>query len=172
MKILLAVDGSTFGDAAVSEVARRPWPAGSEVRIISAAEASHIPAPVPHGAADLYAEALEDACEQARTALARAASKLSAEGGTGLRITTAAPVGPAKEVILSEAEEWGADLIVVGSHGRGFWKRLFLGSVSQAVAAHAPCSVEIVRGPKAAEADSTNGAEGSAVSAAAEAARE
>jgi nucleotide-binding universal stress UspA family protein len=42
---------------------------------------------------------------------------------------------------------------VVGSHGRGFWKRLLLGSVSQAVAAHATCSVEIVRDPKAIEAE-------------------
>ncbi len=159
MKILLAVDGSTFSDAAVSEAARRPWPAGSEVRIISAAEASHIPAPVPHGAADLYAEDLKEARERARLAVDLAASKLSGEAGAALRITTAAPVGTATQVILREAEEWGADLIVVGSHGRGFLKRLLLGSVSQAVAAHAECSVEIVRGPKATELDSTKGAD-------------
>ena len=160
MKILLAVDGSTFSDAAVSEVARRPWPAGSEVRIISAAEAAHIPAPVPHGAADFYAETLRDAREHARTAVNLAAAKLSGEANAALRVTTAAPTGPAKQVILGEAEEWGADLIVVGTHGRGFWKRLLLGSVSQAVVTHAKCSVEIVRGPKAAEADSAKDAEG------------
>ena len=110
MKILLAVDGSKFSDAAVREVARRPWPGGSEVRIISAAEAAHIPAPAPHGAAaDLYAEALRDAREQARLAVDLAASKLSGEAGAALRITTDAPTGPAREVILREAEEWGAD---------------------------------------------------------------
>jgi nucleotide-binding universal stress UspA family protein len=76
-----------------------------------------------------------------------------------LRLTTAAPTGPAREVILGEAEALGADLIVVGSHGRGFWKRLLLGSVSQAVATHAACSVEIVRDKKATEADSTKDAE-------------
>lgn len=159
MKILLAVDGSKFSDAAVSEVARRPWPAGSEVRIISAAEASYIPSPAPHGAAgEIYAEALKDAREQARAAVDAAASKLSGGVAAALRITTAAPTGPAKEVILGEAEEWGADLIVVGTHGRGFWRRLLLGSVSQAVAAHAACSVEIVRDPKATETDSTEDA--------------
>ena len=160
MKILLAVDGSKFSDAAVSEVARRPWPAGSEVRIISAAEASYIPSPAPHGAAaDIYAEALKAARENARSAVDAAASRLHGEGDAALRLTTAAPTGPAREVILGEAEALGADLIVVGSHGRGFWKRLLLGSVSQAVATHAACSVEIVRDKKATEADSTKDAE-------------
>ena len=36
MKILLAVDGSTFSDAAVHEVAARPWPGGSALKVISA----------------------------------------------------------------------------------------------------------------------------------------
>ena len=54
-----------------------------------------------------------------------------------------------KEIILDEAERWGADLIVVGSHGRRGLKRLWLGSVSQAVVSQAKCSVEIVRCPKA-----------------------
>ena len=53
--------------------------------------------------------------------------------------------GPPKLVILEEAEKFGADLIVVGSHGYGFVERFLLGSVSQAVAVHAKCSVEIVR---------------------------
>ena len=42
-------------------------------------------------------------------------------------------------------DEASADLIVVGSHGYGVWDRFLLGSVSQAVALHAKCSVEIVR---------------------------
>lgn len=145
MKILLAVDGSTHSDAAVEEVARRPWPSGSEVRIISAAEASHIPAPVPHGGAELYAEALSAARVQARASVEAAVSTLHGAEGEGLKITTVTPTGPPTQVILEEAEEWGADLIVVGSHGRGFWGRLLLGSVSQAIASHAGCSVEIVR---------------------------
>jgi nucleotide-binding universal stress UspA family protein len=55
--------------------------------------------------------------------------------------------GYPKEAILAEAERWGADLIVVGSHGYRGLTRLWLGSVSQAVASHAGCSVEIVRAP-------------------------
>jgi nucleotide-binding universal stress UspA family protein len=47
--------------------------------------------------------------------------------------------------ILDEVEKWGADLIVLGSHGYRGWRRFLLGSVSHAVATHARCSVEIVR---------------------------
>lgn len=56
-------------------------------------------------------------------------------------------------MILEEAEAFGADLIVVGSHGHGMLERFLLGSVSQAVALHASCSVEIVRGQKTQTSD-------------------
>jgi nucleotide-binding universal stress UspA family protein len=54
-------------------------------------------------------------------------------------------VDRADEAIIKTAKAWDADLIVVGSHGYRGIKRFLLGSVSQAVAFHAPCSVEIVR---------------------------
>src|SRR5215213_10982752 len=53
--------------------------------------------------------------------------------------------GSPEQSIVAEAEDWGADLIVVGSHGYGFWERMFLGSVSNAVVHHASCSVLVVR---------------------------
>ncbi len=56
--------------------------------------------------------------------------------------------GFAKSAIIENAANWGADLIVMGSHGRGSVERFFLGSVSLAVLAQAPCSVAIVRLPK------------------------
>ena len=48
-------------------------------------------------------------------------------------------------MILHEAGEWNADTIFVGARGIGRLKRFLLGSVSSAVAAHADCSVEVVR---------------------------
>ena len=57
--------------------------------------------------------------------------------------------GSPRTVILDEAETWGADLIVVGSHGYRAWERFLLGSVSQSVVSHAKCSVEVVRCPEA-----------------------
>jgi nucleotide-binding universal stress UspA family protein len=49
--------------------------------------------------------------------------------------------------IVDRAAEWHADLIVLGSHGRHGLDRFLIGSVSEYVARHAPCSVEIVRMP-------------------------
>ena len=63
-------------------------------------------------------------------------------------VTTAVVLGFPKLVILDQAREWRADLIVVGSHGRKGLEHFLMGSVSEAVARHAACSVEIVRPPK------------------------
>jgi nucleotide-binding universal stress UspA family protein len=53
--------------------------------------------------------------------------------------------------ILDAATEWKADLIVLGSHGEKGLRQFFLGSVSESIARHAPCSVLIVRNPAVAE---------------------
>jgi len=58
------------------------------------------------------------------------------------------PIGDARQVILEEAKDWGADLIVLGSHGYHGIDRLMLGSVSESVAMHAHCSVEVIRKTK------------------------
>ena len=97
----------------------------------------------------LYAEMEKVARERARAAVDKAAAKLRTdEGSRQLNVTTEVPSGSPKGVILEEAEALGADLIVVGSQGHGAIERFLLGSVSQAVALHAKCSVEIVRSPK------------------------
>ncbi len=54
-------------------------------------------------------------------------------------------VGHAQEVIGRVAAEWSADLIVIGSHGRGGLGRVLLGSVAEAVVRHAACPVLITR---------------------------
>jgi nucleotide-binding universal stress UspA family protein len=146
MKIVLATDGSASSDAAVYEVARRPWPADSQVRIICVLEI-HAPltsGPWTYAQSDEEREALERA--QAEEILASAAMKLrDGIGSKPLGITTEVLTGSPKRIIVEEAEKWGADLIVVGSHGYRSWERMLLGSVSQTVALHAECSVEIVR---------------------------
>lgn len=146
MKVLLAIDGSACSEAAVEEVARRIWPAGSEARIISVVE-HH--GPLTSGVLTHQKEFEEEERARARETLDRAAEHIREDGASNgaLAVTTQVMQGAPKRIIVEEAEKWGADLIVVGSHGYRSWERMLLGSVSQAVAMHAECSVEIVRRP-------------------------
>jgi len=156
MKILLAIDGSPCSSAAVNEVAERPWPAGSEVKIISAMERPVPPMTEPWAMPPDYFEGLEKAArEQAQAAVESAAARFGQGEGKQLQVTAEIIEGSPKHVILDEAEQWSADLIVVGSHGYRGLKRLWLGSVSHAVATHAKCSVEIVRCRPSSESEAT-----------------
>ncbi|MGE0132988.1 MAG: universal stress protein [Blastocatellales bacterium] len=146
MKILLATDGSECSNAAVDAVAERPWPEGSEVKIISAMESIYTPTTETWVLPEDYFRELEDAARaQAEDAVNQAAERIESINTSKLEILTEVADGPAKHVILDRAERWGADLIVIGSHGYSGWQRFLLGSVSHAVATHAHCSVEIVR---------------------------
>jgi nucleotide-binding universal stress UspA family protein len=148
MKILLAVDGSDCSDAAVQELAKRPWPPQSEVKVITAIE---IPAPVgmePWAISPDYFENLEIALRKAGQAILDSTLlKLKPITDKTLKISSEIIQGSPAQVIVDEAEHWGADLILMGSRGLGIWNRLLLGSVSNAVVQHAKCSVEIVRTP-------------------------
>jgi nucleotide-binding universal stress UspA family protein len=145
MRILLAVDGSAGSDAAVREVAERPWPENSEVRVIAVVETPMLFAPdfavTPPIYYDEYVKAAtlraQVTLEDAKTALERPT--------TPLEVSTRLATGSPKRAILEEADSWKADLIVLGSHGYGALERFLLGSVSKAIALHAHCSVEIIR---------------------------
>jgi nucleotide-binding universal stress UspA family protein len=142
MKILLATDGFPHSQVAVDEVVRRPWPSGSTIRVMSVIQ----PYTPPATEFVLAGATLEDISQQqvssAEQITRRAADALKE---TGLSIETAMREGDPRSVIVDEADEWGADLIVVGSHGRTGLTRWLLGSVAQAIVGHASCSVEVVR---------------------------
>ena len=53
--------------------------------------------------------------------------------------------GPAADLIVRQAKKWGADLIVIGTHGRRGFSRFVLGSVAEDVLRRAPCPVLAVR---------------------------
>jgi len=148
MKILLAVDGSPCSDKAVEEIARRPWPAASEIKVLTAYDLALPPSPEAWAIPPSYLEELDRAAsEQARSIIDRAVTRLKSAMGSKANIKGEAVPGPPRVVILDEAESWGADLIVAGSHGYSAWERFLLGSVSQSVVSHAKCSVEVVRCP-------------------------
>ena len=134
-RVLLATDGSKTSAQAARAVAARPWPEGSEFRVISVEEPWTIKSKVrdERGA--------QEAVNSAEQVLASA----------GLNATVAVLSGNTKEAILQEAQRWAAELIVVGSHGRRGFRRFLLGSVSEAVAMNAHCSVVVVRAPRKTE---------------------
>lgn len=144
IRILLATDGSEFSMVAVNSVAIRPWPEGSKARVVSVDEPVIFRPPrefdSPAAFDKLGPDDLTEAEEAAREAM-------MIVRGAGLETSAAVLGGYAKDSILEEAEKWGADLIVTGSHGRRGLKRILLGSVSEAVALHANCSVEVIRSP-------------------------
>jgi nucleotide-binding universal stress UspA family protein len=146
LKILIATDGSPCSDRAVQSVAMRPWPAGTQLELISVIHTNvpFVPEPTLTGIAG-YEQALEAERRDAPVRVERAERFLN--GHSALPVATKVLEGEPGHAIVQEADRWQADLLVVGSHGYSPVKRALLGSVSRHVSNHAPCSVEIVRCP-------------------------
>jgi nucleotide-binding universal stress UspA family protein len=144
MRILLATDGSDCSQAALDAVCSRPWPEKSEVRVLTVATPPALLEEPLAAGAPAYVKLYQEERKTASRIAARAA-KLLRRRAPALTVVPCSAIGSPSAVILDEALGWGADLILVGSHGRGAAARFLLGSVSNSVALHATCSVEIVR---------------------------
>jgi nucleotide-binding universal stress UspA family protein len=145
MRVLLAIDGSPFSDAAVAEVAERPWPHGTVVEVLTVA---HVSTPMALDPAFVVAAIHVDQMEEQRhlaSALVSAAAERIRRRRPDVAVVTKVLEGPPKEAIVEEADAWDANLIVMGSHGYGRFRRMILGSVAGAVVANARCSVQVVR---------------------------
>jgi nucleotide-binding universal stress UspA family protein len=134
------VDGSKGAAGAVGVAAARHWPPGSAARIVAATWKM----PVMSSESTLLRIAEWVAGENAGVTLAveSAERKLQA---AGLLTSVVMREEEPKQLLLSEAENWGADSIFVGARGVSRLERFMVGSVSSAVAARAHCSVEVVR---------------------------
>jgi nucleotide-binding universal stress UspA family protein len=157
MKILIGYDGSDCADAALDDLQRAGLPRAVEALVISVAE-QWLPPPPPssyeivdetfaEGIIGGVIEAKRQALQTVEDAHSKAlqASKVVQSFFPNWRVSAEAYSGSPAREILRRAEEWGADLIVVGSHGRSALGRLILGSVSQRVVTDAPCSVRVAR---------------------------
>ncbi len=144
MRILIAMDMTPNGGAAVRVAALRPWPSRSEFRVISVIETSRFVYPI--GSEYLATEEPMSLFPKTRDAVEKkivCASKLLTKNGSLVSHTIR--LGNPPDEIIAEAAEWKADLIMLGTHSRRPLTSLLLGSVGQRVAATAPCSVEVVR---------------------------
>lgn len=144
MKVLIAIDDSKFSKAALEAVIAQFNPRDTEVRVVHIVEP--VAVSVPPQMAPGYTPELSDQMKQAQNLVERAAKTLRA---TGFKADTIVGKGDTREKILDFANEWHANAIVIGSHGRSGIRRFLLSSVPEFVARNANCSVEIVRIPAA-----------------------
>lgn len=152
MRILIAYDGSQCADAAIDDLLRAGLPVRAEALVLSVADVVPLPAaPSDRTMAARVARsernaALEDAVECAT----RGRERLEGLLPTWEADADACADSPSW-AILSKANSWAADLVVMGSHGRSSVGRAVFGSVAQSVLGEATCSVRIARGRPSAE---------------------
>lgn len=144
MKILLAVDGSKYSEAALQAVQSKIRKEDSEVLVLQVVEPRIFSTPpqMSSGYEPELAEMMKEQFKQAQQIVESACAALKSAGfKAGSRVVEA----ETRAGILDVASEWHADLIVLGSHGRKGLQRFMLGSVAESVARGAYCSVLIVR---------------------------
>lgn len=151
MKLLLAIDDSKFSEAVIHAAVAQRDPASTEIMVLHVLDWSDLmPSPFPVvGAQPMYSSTELESIIKSTTARAHELVRTVVDRLRSAKFEAQASVreGNPKSVILDCAAEWKADLIIVGSHGRRGVSRFLLGSVSEAVARHAHCSVEIARLP-------------------------
>lgn len=149
MKILIGYDGSTYADAALSDLKKAGLPRQADVLVLSAADVF-----LPPGRDTNLPEAIKPSILRARASArseVKRASRLAAKGRKKIRskfpswnVKAASTADSPAWAILKKAETWKPDLIIVGAHGHSKLGR-FLGSVSQMVLTHASDSVHVGR---------------------------
>ena len=145
MKILFATDGEKQCLAALDMIRRFTLGSGDHVKIVSVVDMAVPMAFDMYGGTLPNTEELERAArESAGKLLESTAEKLRGDFAE-LEVSTDVLFGSPDSRIVEAAEEMRPDLVVVGSHGYSRWERLLLGSVSDSVVHHAPCSVMVVR---------------------------
>jgi nucleotide-binding universal stress UspA family protein len=145
MKILIAYDGSECAESVIDDLKRAGLSRRAEAIVLTITE-ELFPAPTSiGGVATTFGKDLLEK-EKDSQALARRAQSRIQQLFPGWKILVDAGIGSPGSEIITRADEWRPDLIVVGSHGRTALGRMFFGSVSQKVINAANCSVRVARG--------------------------
>jgi hypothetical protein len=134
-RILVAIDGSEYSEEVINQAISMGKICNSVVFALSVIEL--FPEHLEH------APALEEKLsKEARATLEKAKSRIQEENITCETIVRIG--GQPHKFIVSEAKEKNIDLIVIGAHGRGRLKNVFMGSVTQKVIGNAPCPVIVI----------------------------
>lgn len=157
MKILLTTDGSKYGRIAAEKCCQIfSFSEDMEIRILSVVEPAAPITTDPFGASqEFYLKIKNESEKAAEEFVTQLKDFVKGEFPADKvpKVETKVSTGSPREMIIEEAKDWGADLIVVGSHGYGFWGRMLIGSVSDAVIHHSPCSVLVVKDEGSGETD-------------------
>lgn len=142
-RLVVGVDGSQGSQVALTVIAARTWSPGSEVRVVVAYDQVTNGISLSPGVDELI-DAERTLAEQFA---AQAVESLRAGlADKGVTVSYVIQPGDPKRVLVSLADEFGADCIFTGAFGfSNRLERFILGSVSAAVAARADCSVEVCR---------------------------
>ncbi len=143
-KILIAYDGSECAECAVKDLAAAGLADDCEAVVLTVSEIV-LPPPMTYTLPSPGAVELEHTLQQNALKTAERACDFLRQIYPGWKLTAEAYPGSPVYGVISKADEWKADLIVVGSHGRSTLGRILLGSVSQSVLTEAHCSVRIGR---------------------------
>ena len=139
MKILVAYDGSECADAALDDLRRAGLPSDAQIKVLSVVE-NWLP---PPSGLEIIEHINRD---QEYLALARRGGIRLVSMEPGWDVNSESGAGSPATVIIEKADEWGADLIVIGSHGRMALGQFFFGSLSQMVLHEARRSMRVARG--------------------------
>ncbi|HOB18910.1 MAG TPA: universal stress protein [Candidatus Methanoculleus thermohydrogenotrophicum] len=148
--LLVAVDGSEISHRALEEALAVARAMQASVHAVHVVQTGAFPTMILDSLEppDVAQQAILDSLEREADEILADTERRAA--AAGIRITPHKRWGHPGAEITALAQELGADLTVVGSHGRGRLDRLFLGSVSSYVVDHAPSTVMVVRaGPTA-----------------------
>lgn len=146
MRILVSVDGSEFSRTAVEKCCEViVAPESAAIKIVSVYE---VVEPIDISISPEFSKELEDAARKKAEGFADEAAARIRERFPNIDISTEISTGSPERAVLVAAEEWRADLIVIGPHGRGFWGRTLLGSVTDSLVHNAHCSVLVARDSK------------------------
>ena len=144
-KILVAVDGSEIAQRALQEAIKLARQGNSRLRILHVVDESPL-WQYPDGVGVNYETVIERFRETGRQVGAEA---LEAARAAGIEAESAllelAGAGRVADVIVQDAKDWGAELIVLGTHGRRGFAHLMLGSVAEGVSRAASTPVLLVR---------------------------
>jgi nucleotide-binding universal stress UspA family protein len=144
MRILIPTDGSEDAQKAVNAVVGLRWAKETIVRVISCPELPMLVGELPYYEPEQLRELTRNSEVQAEESV-KAAAAMFEKAGMKVETEVTEPKDAPVRAILESADSWKADVIVMGSHGRRGLDRIVLGSVSESVALHAHCSVEVVR---------------------------